>query len=273
MIYSGQKCDEHGQPLPPDSAPPPVAPISNVWSPFHNEVQFRLADFLFRKVEMSQRDIDELMDLWALDLQKHEGEAPFDNHQALYQAINEIRVGSAPWKCFQTVVPPNLRADAPDWQKQPYQVWFRDPDIVIANILANRDFEKEFDTAPYVHLDANNKRRWSDFMSGNYSWRHAVRSWLIFRRVHSSQCVLFRRKYTNSITRLRVPCTLASYLAVTKPLFWWRQEMWNITPFICPSEICTTLPRRGHRNGVIPIAFLAIPKCRLSYLHCSFAPY
>ncbi len=131
---------------------------------------------------MSQGDVNDLMDLWALDLRKYEdeGQAPFSNHQALHKVIDEIQVGSAPWKCFETVVPEDLASDchAPEWQKRSYQIWFRDPDVVISNILANREFEKEFDTPPYVHLDPDGKRRWSDFMSGNYAWRHVVCSYI-----------------------------------------------------------------------------------------------
>ncbi len=170
----GLKTDCDGNPLPPDTPPPTSPPVPNVWAPFDGEVQFRLADFLFRKVEMSQGDINALLDLWSLDMHRHGDDAPFSNHQALYQAIDEIRMGSAPWKCFETVVPEDLGRDAPEWQRRSYQIWFRDPDVVISNILADRDFEKEFDPAPYVDLDADGQRRWSDFMSGNYAWRHAI---------------------------------------------------------------------------------------------------
>lgn len=170
----GLKTDCDGNPLPPDTPPPTCPPIPNVWAPFDGEVQFCLADFLFHKVEMSQGDINALLDLWSLDMHHHGDDAPFSNHQALYQAIDEIHVESAPWKCFETVVPENLGQDAPEWQRRSYQIWFRDPDVVISNILVDRDFEKEFDLAPYIDLDANGQHQWSDFMSGNYAWRHAV---------------------------------------------------------------------------------------------------
>ncbi|KAK0432102.1 uncharacterized protein EV420DRAFT_1655982 [Desarmillaria tabescens] len=243
---SGEKCDKDGEPLPPDSPPPPLAAIPNVWAPFDGEVQFRLADFLFHKVEMSQRDIDELMDLWALDLHKHEDDAPFDNHQALYKAIDEIHVGSAPWKCFQTVVPPNLGADAPDWQKQPYQVWFHDPDLVIANILVNRDFEKEFDTAPYVHLDAHNQRRWSDFMSGNYSWRHATQ---IYEANNDTEGAMYIGVILGSD---KTTVSVATGNVEYYPVYLSIGNLHNSA-------------RQGHRNGVVPIAFLAIPKSDRKY--------
>lgn len=82
--------------------------------------------------------------------------------------------GGAPWKCFQTVVDDDLPIDAPEWQKTSYQVWYRDPDTVIANILANPALAKDFDRAPYIHRNQHGTRRWCDFMSGNFAWRHAV---------------------------------------------------------------------------------------------------
>ncbi|PBK70781.1 hypothetical protein ARMSODRAFT_987857 [Armillaria solidipes] len=227
---------------------PYLSAIPNVWSPFNGEVQFHLTDFLFRKVKMSQRDIDELMDLWALDLQKHNDDAPFDNHQALYNAIDEICVGSAPWKCFQTIIPLDLGADALDWQKQPYQVWFRDPNMIIANILANHDFEKEFDTAPYVHLDGNNQQRWSDFMSDNYSWRHATQ---IYEQNHNTKRAMYIGVIIGSDkTTVSVATGNMEYYLV----YFSIGNLHNSA-------------RRGHRNGVVPIAFLAIPKSDQKYDH------
>jgi Plavaka transposase len=63
----------------------------------------------------------------------------------------------------------------PNWRKQEYDIWYRDPEVVVRNMLANPDFEKEIDVAPYVELDVNGIRRRSDFMSANFAWRQCVR--------------------------------------------------------------------------------------------------
>ncbi len=171
----GIPCDEHGQDLPPNSPPPSFPPRNeNAWAPFDDEVQFCIADFLFQKVEMSQGDINHLMELWNLSMLDHDALGPFQNHDEMYKAINEIQLGSAPWKCFVCPPEPDLPPSAPDWQRQSYQVWYRDPTVVITNMLANPDFAKEFEMTPYVHLGPDGKRRWSEFMSGNFSWQHAV---------------------------------------------------------------------------------------------------
>jgi hypothetical protein len=41
-------------------------------------------------------------------------------------------------------------------------------------MLKNPDFSSQFDYAPYIDLDKSGQRRWNEFMSGNFSWRHAV---------------------------------------------------------------------------------------------------
>lgn len=64
----GLPCNQDGDPIPPDAIPPPKDAVPNVWDPFETEVQFRVADFLYRKVQMSQSDIDLLMELWALSM-------------------------------------------------------------------------------------------------------------------------------------------------------------------------------------------------------------
>ncbi|KAK0439300.1 uncharacterized protein EV420DRAFT_1623207 [Desarmillaria tabescens] len=206
--------EPHGAPVDADAPAPRLQAMENVWVPFNGEVQFHLADFLFRKVEMSQGDINNLMDLWALDIaQKCGGNAPFDNYETLYKAIDEIRVSSAPWKCFEMV-------------KQSYQVWFRDPDIVIQNILANRDFAKEFDAVPYIHPDSDGQRCWSDFMFGNFAWRHAIYD-------------------TNPDTKG------AMYVSIILG----SDKM----------MVSIDTPSTWHCNGVVPIGFLAIPKSDRKY--------
>ncbi|KAK0435379.1 hypothetical protein EV421DRAFT_2011156 [Armillaria borealis] len=172
---TGRPCDQDGVDLPDGTPPMPMPPAENAAAPFEDSTQFRIADFLFRKVEMSQGHIDELMELWTLTMLKHNDFGPFENHTAMNKLIDEIKQGSAPWKCFVTQVEPNLPPHAPSWQRDQYQIWYRDPDTVISNILSNPDFCTEFDASPYVHVGPDGKRRWCDFMSGNYAWKQSTR--------------------------------------------------------------------------------------------------
>lgn len=165
----GKPCDHNGVYLPPNTPPSPLPIPENVSAPFSDCVQFRIADFLFRKVEMSQGNTDELMELWSLTMQEHNAFGPFENHKDMNKLIDDIQQGDASWKCFVTRVDSNLPADAPNWQRDQYQIWYRDPDTVISNLLSSPDFCSEFDASPYIHIGPDGKRRWCDFMSGNYA--------------------------------------------------------------------------------------------------------
>ncbi|PBK68348.1 hypothetical protein ARMSODRAFT_988806 [Armillaria solidipes] len=153
---TGMPCDANGVYLVPGT-PPSSQPIpNNLFEPFDNEVQFHLADFLFRKVEMSQGNIDKLLELWALSQKDHDTFGPFTDHDELYNQIDAIKLGDAPWKCIISEVPSDLPRDAPSWQRVEYQIWYWDPDTVISNMLANTDFANEFDVAPYTQIHAEN---------------------------------------------------------------------------------------------------------------------
>jgi hypothetical protein len=134
-----------------------------------------MADFLFTKNQMSGGDIDTLMSLWKAAMVKHGDDAPFKSHEDLYKTIDATPLGDVPWESFslsyQGARPPD---NVPSWMESGYDVWFRDPRTVVRNLLANPDFNNEFDYAPYQEYDANNEHRYRDFMSGNWSWKQAV---------------------------------------------------------------------------------------------------
>ncbi|KAF8238192.1 hypothetical protein L208DRAFT_1375340 [Tricholoma matsutake] len=154
--------------------PPHTLASDDNWLPYEDKVQFKTDDFLFCKDEMSPKNINYLLELWGLSLMKHGDLGPFDTYKQIYETIDVTMLGDAPWKCFQAGFDIDLPKDAPHWKQQSYEVWYCDPDMVITNLLDNPDFDGEFDTTPYVHLDVDGKCHWSDFMSSNYPWCHCV---------------------------------------------------------------------------------------------------
>jgi len=123
---------------------------------------------------MSASHVDELMELWALSLQKHGELGPFSSYENMYAIIDSTEFGDVPWKCFAMSYSGEIQPNDASWKSQEYDVWFRDPDVVIQRMLENPDFHGQFDYAPYIDLDKSGKRRWNDFMTGNYAWRHSV---------------------------------------------------------------------------------------------------
>ncbi|KAJ7750542.1 hypothetical protein B0H16DRAFT_1842627 [Mycena metata] len=245
-FLNARPCDENGVYL-PDGAPPPprTAAAKNDWSPYEDETQFKLADFLFRKVQMSSKNIDELLEMWALSMMKHDTLGPFHDYKHLYETIDATAVGDAPWKCLLTD-PVDPSPDAPAWARQQYEVWYRDPDIVIANMLDNPDFDGAFDTTPYVRVDAQGRRRWSDFMSANFAWRHADQ---IHRDDPTTKGAMYTPLFFGSD---KTTVSVATGDVEYHPAY---LSLGNPQNGI----------RRAHRNAVMPFVFFAIPKSDRKY--------
>ncbi|KAJ3927298.1 MAG: hypothetical protein NXY57DRAFT_965615 [Lentinula lateritia] len=245
----GDICTEDGRPLSASSSPPPQVESQNPWEPFSGEAQFRISNLLFKKVQMSQTNIDELFNIWNLHQQElTKTDSPFENHKDMYNVIDSIVDGGAAWNCFQTVVNEHLSPDAPEWQRTSYQVWYRNPATVIANILANPEFRHDFDPAPYVHINSNGQRRWADFMSGNWAWRHATQ---IYEN-DTTDCVDGAMLVPIILGADKTTVSVATGHVEYHPLY---LSIGNIS----------NAARRAHRNAVIPIGFLAIPKSDRKY--------
>lgn len=160
--------------MPPGAPPPPQeASREGDWTPFEDEVQFQLADLLYRRAELSAGNIDSLLELWSQSMSGF-GSAPFENHEALHTTIDSSTLGDVPWQCLTTKFSEDVNEDAPSWMRTTYEVWYRDPDVVVSAMLSNPDFNGQFDLCAYVDLDAKGARRWSNVMSGNIAWRHSV---------------------------------------------------------------------------------------------------
>ncbi|KAG5634826.1 hypothetical protein H0H81_000595 [Sphagnurus paluster] len=91
----------------------------------------------------------------------------------MHHFINTTRLGDALWQCFSTSYNAPISPTDPSWKSAKYEVWYRDPEVVIKNMLKNPDFHGQFDYMPYICRTKAGERTWSDFMSGNYAWNHA----------------------------------------------------------------------------------------------------
>ena len=55
-----------------------------------------------------------------------------------------------------------------------YDVWFRDPCLVVKNMIDNPDYGNQFDSAPTRTFDSEGHRQYQDFMTGDWVWEEAV---------------------------------------------------------------------------------------------------
>ena len=143
------------------------------WTPFNSKAQFRLAELLYFHAQVSATNINTLLEIWAQSLEANQS-APFETHQHMHATIDASVLGDVPWQCL--VGESSAAADdhAPEWMRTTYEVWYRDPDAVVANMLSNPDFAGQFDLRPYIDLDIRGECRWGNFMSGNIAWRSSV---------------------------------------------------------------------------------------------------
>ncbi|KAN0081518.1 hypothetical protein V8E55_009142 [Tylopilus felleus] len=213
-------CDEFGAPLPPDHPPHSRTPRAHDdWSPFSSQSQFLLADFLFEK-------------------------SPFQSASDLYATIDGIHSGGVPWECMKvspSVVQADGRENLPAWKTMEYEVWYRNVDRVVVDMLDNPDFKDQFDTRPFISTDSKGQRRWTNFMSGHYAWHQSDKIYADDPSTKGAMycsIILGSDKTTVSVATGNVEYH-PLYLSIGNP---------------------HNAVRRAHHNAVIPIGFLAIPK-------------
>ena len=170
---TGTPCDEEGYDL-ESGVPPPSQTTGGPsdWGPFGSQIRFETVDFLFKKAEMSQGDVDILMRLWASTTADHC--APFENHQDMLTTIDSIQEGDAPWTSFSAKYSGiRLPTNPPDWMVKEYVVYYRNPLTVMRNMISNPAFDGQFDYSPYMEFEDESQRR-SDVMSGDWAWERAA---------------------------------------------------------------------------------------------------
>jgi Plavaka transposase len=126
---------------------------------------------------MSASHINTLLDLWAASLRKHNATPPFANSSDLYNTIDSAPLGDVPWQSFSLCYNGELLGDnlpPSQWMLSEYDVWFRDPHVIVKNMIDNPDYNHQFDTTPVRDFDHNGKRKYQHFMSGDWAWDEAA---------------------------------------------------------------------------------------------------
>lgn len=94
----------------------------------------------------------------------------------MYKTIDATPLGDVPWESFTLQYNGTQPTEnVPSWMTAEHDIWFRDPRVLVHNILSNATFESGFDYAPFQERAADGTHRFCDFMSGNWAWMQAVR--------------------------------------------------------------------------------------------------
>ncbi|KAJ6494335.1 hypothetical protein C8R45DRAFT_1135098 [Mycena sanguinolenta] len=240
-------CNIRGEYLPPFTAPPlpPPPPVNGLdpaaWSPFQSWVEFAFADFHFSVAQSSAGKIDIALDLWAASMIESGGDMPWKNAAEMYSCIDEIQQGDAPWQTHKIRYSGPLPTGTPPrWMTEEYELCVRDLRTVLHNQLGTSSFKDDVDYVPYRQFNHTGKRVWSNLMSGDWAWKQAD---LITQDPANHGCAF-------------VPVVAGSD-KTTVSVATGHQEY---HPVYASPGILSGPARRAHGNGVLPVAFLAIPK-------------
>ena len=129
IINTAIPCDENGGNLPdPPPAPPAPRPSDGQdWKPFRSWLEFDFAHYHFVKVQNSAGAINTALDMWQASILKYGENVPWTNAQDLYDTIDLIQLGDAPWKVhkisYQGPRPPGIPLK---WMTETYELCTRD---------------------------------------------------------------------------------------------------------------------------------------------------
>ncbi|TFK24547.1 hypothetical protein FA15DRAFT_704530 [Coprinopsis marcescibilis] len=247
---TGIPVDHHGNPLLKHVKPTLESPLdsSNPWAPFEDRLSFDWAHYHFVELQSSEANICRGLDLWAATRlmathDPHDARAPWSSVKDMYKSIDNIQHGSAPFSTVTFEYSGPFPDNPPTWMTQPYELCVRDAREVLRNQLSTAEFVDQFETRPYRQFEKEGEKQrvWTNLMSGEWAWEEAD---TIFSDVYGSEGAML------------VP-VVSGLDKTTVSVATGHQEY---HPFYISAGNLTNTARRSHANGVVPVAFLPIPK-------------
>lgn len=146
-----------------------------------------------------------------------ESHAVFQNMKEVHAAIDDIQAGDAPWKTFTVKYTGEVNAHSPSWMRQEYIVHTRNALTVAENMAASEDFHKSWDYVPFREFIGEDKRRYSNFMSGDWAWKKAVSSHVAVYTECLCAYIAHRRRSARYQARRAACCALSSSALTRRP--------------------------------------------------------
>jgi hypothetical protein len=99
----------------------------------------------------------------------------------MYESIDSISVGGTSWTTYElSYNGPQPMGTPPRWMLETYELNVRDVLSVLEEQLASKEFDGQFEYAPYEEYNQEGSRVYSNLMSGNWAFREAVCAFTIF---------------------------------------------------------------------------------------------
>jgi hypothetical protein len=158
----------------------------NPWLPFGNRLEYEWAHYHYVQLQSSSNNIQRGLDLWratvarcqtghdSLDTGSCDG-VPWKNAREMYDTIDSISAGGVGWTTYQlSYRGPQPTGTPPRWMQESYELNVRNVLSVFEEQLASKEFDCQFEYAPYEEYDKEGSRVYSNLMSGNWAFREAV---------------------------------------------------------------------------------------------------
>ena len=139
-----------------------------------------------------------------------------------------------------------------------YQVWYRDPRKVIHNMFANPDLVDCFDYVPYRDF-MGDKRRYCDFMSGDWAWKQCVSFTIYIKILHVHSLCYYQDLIaadTDTDGAMFVPIILGSDKTTVSV----ATGQHEYHPIYLSVGNARNHIRRAHKEALVLLGFLPIPK-------------
>ncbi|TFK16478.1 hypothetical protein FA15DRAFT_550643, partial [Coprinopsis marcescibilis] len=205
------------------------------------------ARFHFVELQASAANIRTGLDLWLANTIATTGDPnaniPWRCAKDLYATIDNIQQGSAPFETTTFKYTGELPENPPAWMTEEYELCVRDAREALWHQLSTTEFVNQFETRPYRQFEAHGmqQRVWTNLMSGDWAWEEVD---TITDQVEGSEGAML------------VPI-VSGLDKTTVSVATGHQEY---HPFYISAGNLTNTARRSHGAGVIPVAFLPIPK-------------
>ncbi|TBU36868.1 hypothetical protein BD309DRAFT_995400 [Dichomitus squalens] len=253
----GDPCDVNGNALPAHFAPPPPPPPApEDWSPFPDRTTFEYAEHTFEQMESSEGYAGALLRILAA----REAQLGLDNIRPIFDnvahqmaTIDAIPHGDQDWTSFALRYAGPVQANSSGWKHKTYVFHRRDALKAVENIVASPDFKNSFDVAPYeefLTLPTGEKtRRFSNLMSGQWAYKKAQ-----IAEQSSIQDEIATNSDHDGDMLVPIICGADK---TTVSVQTGNQEFHPV--YLSVGNVHNDM-RRAHREAVVPLAFLAIPK-------------
>ncbi|KIK20654.1 hypothetical protein PISMIDRAFT_105376 [Pisolithus microcarpus 441] len=160
--------------------------------------------------------------------------------------IDNACIGDVKWQSFTVKYTGDVVADPAPWMHDEYDIWFRDPNEVVWNMLANPEFANNMDLQLFHEYNMTDSTWWwQDFMSGDWAWCQAD---II---TEDQDC----------LGSTFIPIILGS----DKTTVWVATSQNDYYPLYLSIRNIHNSICQAHHNGVVLITFLAMPKTTREY--------